>query len=154
MKLHISSARVDEGGAPNELEFAQAIVTFGRSTDNTLSIPDPDKQVSNFHGQFELRGEECYVTDLDSTNGTLLNGSPLQPRTPLRVQSGDVVAVGAYQLSIELVAAAEVSPEMTIVQSDPRRAVPALVENLIELYAEGSDMPRETRLASLRAKIA
>ena len=46
--------------------------TIGRLDDNTFQIPDPS--VSSHHCEILLRGSDVVVKDLDSTNGTFLNG--------------------------------------------------------------------------------
>lgn len=53
--------------------FFKNVVTFGRSPDNDIVLTS--KYVSKHHGQFELNGNNIFVCDLDSKNGTLKNGT-------------------------------------------------------------------------------
>lgn len=64
-------------------------ITLGREPECDIVIPD--RQVSRVHARL-LRGEAGYeLEDLQSKNGTHLNGRPVQGR--VRLQDGDVVQV-------------------------------------------------------------
>jgi len=56
-------------------EFAEQSITIGRAADNMIVIDDPS--VSNRHALLELTGEAYRLKDLDSTNGTKVNGVPI-----------------------------------------------------------------------------
>ena len=62
----------------------------GRSHD--CGIPVTAGRASRRHAAFVPDGDGHLVSDLDSTNGTLLNGAPFQHDT--RLADGDVVDVG------------------------------------------------------------
>src|SRR5947209_12114478 len=64
-------------------EFAERSITIGRAPDNMIVIDDPS--VSNRHAQLELSGETYRLKDLDSTNGTKVNGVPIT-ETALRFE--------------------------------------------------------------------
>jgi pSer/pThr/pTyr-binding forkhead associated (FHA) protein len=72
-------------------------ITIGReSRDATWEIRLTDRSVSRPHARLEL-GEEGYMlVDLESANGTQVNGKLL--KEPLQVRNGDVIAVGETQL--------------------------------------------------------
>ena len=53
-------------------EFTEEIVTIGRAPDNMIVIEDPS--VSSRHAQFERSGDSYRLKDLESTNGTRVNG--------------------------------------------------------------------------------
>jgi hypothetical protein len=50
------------------------IVAVGRALDNDVIIDSAE--VSRHHARIEVRGGEYYIVDLDSTNGTAVNGLP------------------------------------------------------------------------------
>jgi len=56
-------------------EFAERSITIGRAPDNMIVIDD--SSVSNRHAQLELSGDTYRLKDLDSTNGTKVNGVPI-----------------------------------------------------------------------------
>jgi len=64
-------------------------ITIGREDDNTIRLND--ESVSRFHAKIQSDGGRFILTDLDSTNGTRVNGHPMHMRV---LQLGDLVAVG------------------------------------------------------------
>jgi pSer/pThr/pTyr-binding forkhead associated (FHA) protein len=77
-------------------EFAERLITIGRAPDNMIVIDDPS--VSNRHAQLELSGETYRLKDLDSTNGTKVNGVPIT-ETVLRFE--DRIRFGAIEARFE-----------------------------------------------------
>ncbi len=55
-----------------EIELKKDELTFGRKPNNDIVIDNP--AVSGFHGKILKEGDSYYVEDLNSTNGTFLNG--------------------------------------------------------------------------------
>jgi pSer/pThr/pTyr-binding forkhead associated (FHA) protein len=55
-------------------ELTDELVTIGRAPDNTIVLYDPS--VSGHHAELELSGDTYRLKDLDSTNGTRVNGIP------------------------------------------------------------------------------
>ena len=63
--------------------------SIGRSEENDITVPDPN--VSRRHARL-LRSESGFVVeDLGSTNGTLLDGAPIERE---RIESGDELTFG------------------------------------------------------------
>lgn len=77
---------VDKGRVYRDLEVP---VTIGREEGNLLRLND--ERVSRFHAKIQFDSEDVILTDLDSTNGTRINGNPIQIR---RLKAGDRVGVG------------------------------------------------------------
>jgi len=64
-------------------------VSMGREEGNTLRLND--ERVSRFHAKVQYDGEDVIITDLESTNGTRINGDPVQIR---RLLPGDRIGLG------------------------------------------------------------
>src|SRR6185436_4185482 len=64
-------------------------VTIGREEGNVLRLND--ERVSRFHAKVQFDNNEVIITDLESTNGTRVNGAVVQIR---RLRPGDRIAVG------------------------------------------------------------
>lgn len=58
--------------ADRTVALNQPFITLGRSIDNDVILEGDD--VSRHHAQLKLRGEHYVVTDLNSANGTRVNG--------------------------------------------------------------------------------
>ena len=86
------SARLKTGAAP---------VGLGRSRDNVLVIDD--SSVSNFHASFiHGQGDTIYLSDLGSSNGTSINGSPIDANDRQPVRSGDRLRFGDIEMTVEI----------------------------------------------------
>jgi pSer/pThr/pTyr-binding forkhead associated (FHA) protein len=75
-----------------------APVTVGRGGQNDLVL-DGDEFASARHALIEARGDGVWVQDLDSTNGTFLNGARVVGAE--RMSPGDVLRVGETDLRLE-----------------------------------------------------
>lgn len=64
-------------------------VSIGREDDNSVRLND--ERVSRFHAKIQADGGHVILTDLDSTNGTRVNGHPVQMRV---LQYGDQLTIG------------------------------------------------------------
>jgi pSer/pThr/pTyr-binding forkhead associated (FHA) protein len=64
-------------------------VTIGREEGNLLRLND--ERVSRFHAKVQFDNGEIILTDLESTNGTRVNGNVVQIR---RLRPGDRIGVG------------------------------------------------------------
>jgi hypothetical protein len=68
-------------------------VSIGREDDNDIQLNDD--RVSRFHAKMQDDGGQIILTDLDSTNGTRVNGHAVQVKV---LQAGDVVMIGRCML--------------------------------------------------------
>ena len=87
------------GGEPVEGSSLplDAIATIGRDVNNAIVVDD--QFVSAEHAILTFRGRAWYAEDLGSTNGTFVNGAPVEGVVPLGF--GDVVQVGQVKLRLE-----------------------------------------------------
>jgi pSer/pThr/pTyr-binding forkhead associated (FHA) protein len=77
---------IDKGRTFRELPTP---ITIGREEGNILRLND--ERISRFHAKIQADSGEIILTDLDSTNGTRVNGNVVQIR---RLRPGDRVGVG------------------------------------------------------------
>jgi dipeptidyl aminopeptidase/acylaminoacyl peptidase len=97
------------GGFPAKLTFETGpfagrmvalpnqMVTFGRAPDNDVVVGDA--ATSGRHGRIEVRGGAFWISDLGSTNGTLVNGEPVIER---QLADGDLIAIGQNTIRFTL----------------------------------------------------
>lgn len=69
-------------------------VLIGRGSECTVRLPDP--YVSNKHARIIRQNGKYYVTDLGSTNGTLLDNQPLT--APQQLRNGSHLRIGSFVL--------------------------------------------------------
>jgi hypothetical protein len=70
--------------------------TIGRNEDNAFQIAEPS--VSSHHCEVLLRGGEVRVRDLNSTNGTYINGVAT---TESILKPGEILRLGEVQMRLE-----------------------------------------------------
>ena len=85
-----------EDGA--EFPLNSAPVTVGRGGQNDLVLTGDDF-ASARHARIEVRGDGAWVLDLESTNGTFVNGTRVAGAQ--RLEAGDVLRVGETDLVVE-----------------------------------------------------
>jgi len=78
------------------LDITQSEIFIGRSPDCDVSVSD--RAVSGRHCAIFNDGGRYRLRDLESTNGTRLNGGPIKEA---RLKPGDVIAVGSAELVLE-----------------------------------------------------
>jgi predicted component of type VI protein secretion system len=84
------------GGEPRSVPIADGRTVIGRDPEADVTLDD--EAVSWNHVEIEARGGVLMATDLDSRNGTLLNGDPLD--RPRRLRDGDTILIGSHRLEI------------------------------------------------------
>ena len=85
-----------EGGEPRSVALSGERTVVGRDPEADIHIDD--EAVSWNHLEIESRGGVLMATDLDSRNGTALNGEPLD--RPRRLRDGDALIVGGHRLEV------------------------------------------------------
>ena len=102
-------------GKAHELKVEKT--TIGRVDDNTFPIPEAS--VSSHHCEVLLRGAEIVLRDLNSTNGTFINGQQLTGEAVLK--AGQIIRLGQVEMRLEnpepksAAAAAKKLPDQTMV---------------------------------------
>lgn len=76
-----------------EFTLDKEVMTIGRKDDNDICIEN--LAVSGHHAKLLTIFEDSFLEDLDSTNGTYVNGQPIN-KHPLK--NGDVITIGKHEL--------------------------------------------------------
>ena len=79
-------------GSQTDHELTEEILTIGRAPDNVFHIDDVS--MSGHHATIAPSPEGYALTDLGSTNGTTVNGKPLQAGTEHTLSPGDRIRFG------------------------------------------------------------
>lgn len=119
---------------------------FGREATNDIILKQG--MISRQHGRFEIRGDDCYLIDLESANGTMLNNLRLEPNSPALVHDNDLIKIGDFELTYQKkVLLAEKKPEKpknqlslekqpTVISNQPPPETPVPPEMSEELDSE------------------
>ena len=86
-QLHITSP----SGPTRTIELT-GITVIGRDSQNDIVL-DEDL-ISRCHAMLLAKPSGIVLIDLDSTNGTLVNGRLVLPDTPVSLEDGDMIALG------------------------------------------------------------
>lgn len=114
-----------------------ASMTIGRDPQCDLHLDN--RALSRRHAQIEKRGAAIWVRDLNSQNGTYVNGNRINE--PLALNGGDVVEVGRYHVFIEGVEAARVdTPVLTLSGPEGRHRFAMVGEEIIIGRAPSCDI--------------
>jgi len=95
MALRITLSKAGESARTSV--FDQHEIRVGRTSANDLVIPEPG--VSSTHARILYNGHEVTLHDLESTNGTFVNGYRIQ--APQLIRPHDEVYICAYRLAFD-----------------------------------------------------
>jgi len=87
-------------GELNLGQLQSSVITIGRTPDNQIVVPHP--QVSSRHAQIIRQGEQLFLEDLRSANGTFVRGQRVAPGQRVPVQNGEKVQIGPMPLLIQI----------------------------------------------------
>jgi pSer/pThr/pTyr-binding forkhead associated (FHA) protein len=88
------------GRAQREIPLVPGVTTFGRRPENSVVLND-DPYVSGSHAQIIADNDVFRLTDLESRNGTLVNGTSLTANQPHELTEGDEVVIGGTAYRFE-----------------------------------------------------
>lgn len=101
-------------GRTHELKVEKT--TIGRLEDNDFQIPEPS--VSSHHCEILLRGSEVLIRDLNSTNGTFINGEKI---TESVLKPDQTLRLGQIELRLETGVAGAAAQGPTTPPSAPKK---------------------------------
>lgn len=71
--------------------------TFGRGRDAAILLADPEETISRVHFKLVVRNERIAIKDLNSTNGTKVNGIEIENA---ELKKGDTISAGRVALRV------------------------------------------------------
>ncbi len=87
---------LSEGLTGRSHELKAERTTVGRVEDNTFQIPD--SSVSSHHCEVLLKGSDIVIRDLNSTNGTYINGQQI---TEAVLKPSQILRLGQVEVRLE-----------------------------------------------------
>jgi phosphoserine phosphatase RsbU/P len=148
--------------AAEHFQISRLRITIGRSARNDLCIPDPF--ASRVHAEVRSEGDEYFLQDLGSANGTLYNGSVVDAQINLsrggRIQIGETEIIfndSPFPLSSGATMITDNSqsiPEATIALSSADRTTSGLFEAIEGARTREDSAPHMSRQSDLLALIS
>ncbi len=74
----------------------KGVLTMGRKEDNVIMLDD--QYVSGHHAKVYVKNSQYILEDLNSTNGTAVNGTSVKGR--LYIQIGDEIKIGSLKFRV------------------------------------------------------
>ena len=133
LRLRVVSDHRRSLGDRGSIVFGVGGGTIGRSADNDWVLPDPQRYVSAHHARVSFRQGSYFLEDL-STNGAFANDGDVAigKLGPHRLQNGDLLRFGDYQVSVVLEAEAPAEPPAAAPPADCV-AVPTSINHLRQI---------------------
>ena len=118
--LKIVGRDVLDDGSPSIFVAERGRAVIGRSLQADWRLPDPRNEIAMLHCEI-AREDGGFVIIDRSTSGTLVNGVPIVLGVPHRIDAGDQLTIGTYELEV-------VSAEEMGVSAGLRPAAPDLAD--------------------------
>jgi hypothetical protein len=106
--MRAAKLKINEfGQEPLEIEIKSGLITLGRAPDNSVALVS-DSNVSRYHAEIERRGDNFYLVDLNSRNGTFVNDEQVERER--RLQEGDKISLGGDDSIVEILFDEQIQP--------------------------------------------
>lgn len=93
--MHLILFRLDTGEA---YYVSNQTTTIGREEGNDIVIPEPEGHfISADHAVIEIKGKDIYLRDLDSSNGTFVNGSRIKRKI---IYPGNTIKIANLEFEV------------------------------------------------------
>ncbi|MCD4656615.1 MAG: FHA domain-containing protein [Planctomycetes bacterium] len=111
--IHLEGSRKERIDIIDLTSLPDMVCTIGRDPECVLAFdPYKDQRVSSVHARIFFKNDEIFIEDLNSTNGTRINGIKIFEMAKLR--NGDEIELGRKGVSFEIARILEESEEAEI----------------------------------------
>lgn len=86
----------ESGPLAGQTKMVSTGMSIGRAGDNDLAIPE--STVSGNHCRIDYKGDQYVITDLNSTNGTIVNGNKV---SACAIKQGDRIKLGKVNIVVK-----------------------------------------------------
>ena len=90
------SLTFDNGPLGGQTKTIEGQISIGRRKDNDIIIDE--QTISGNHCKIELENNQYVISDLGSTNGTLVNGTKI---SKIQINLGDTIDLGAIKITVK-----------------------------------------------------
>lgn len=96
VRIIVKHKLTDEEYKEYSLDFSQDTISLGRQESN--DVPLPDQKVSRKHAMIVAQGNDFYLIDLGSSNGTILNNVKLKPKEKKLLRDNDIIKIEKFEI--------------------------------------------------------
>lgn len=133
-----------DGVVIKEVQLTKDRTTLGRRPYNDIVIDN--LAVSGEHAVMQMSGTDVFLEDLNSTNGTYVNGKAIKTQ---QLQNGDTIEIGKYKIKFVHDGASEHYEKTMVINSgavvapapEPAAAVPNAAIKVMSGAAAGREVP-------------
>lgn len=96
----------------NDVSYLLGRFTQGKPHGNYIDLAPfaaADRGVSRIHAQIHMEDGYLYITDMDSTNGTYVDGIQLQAHQPHQLRQGSNIILGRMHMQLMYKTSADVA---------------------------------------------
>jgi hypothetical protein len=135
-----------DGVVIKEVQLTKDRTTLGRRPYNDIVIDN--LAVSGEHAVMQMSGSEVFLEDLNSTNGTYVNGKAIKKQ---QLQGGDTVEIGKYKIKFVHDGPVDQQEKTTVIHSGSvvGGAESAMVGNAAIRVMSGAASGREVQLVKV-----
>ena len=135
-----------DGVVIKEVQLTKDRTTLGRRPYNDIVIDN--LAVSGEHAVMQMSGVDVFLEDLNSTNGTYVNGKAIKKQ---QLQGGDTVEIGKYKIKFVHDGASDSQEKTTVISSGSvvGGAEPSMVGNAAIRVMSGAASGREVPLVKV-----
>lgn len=101
-RTYLMLVGVNASGAET-IVMDQTPFTVGRGKRCSYRCQDPMVSTSHLRLEYNEHDKQCYVTDMNSTNGTFVNGEKLMPNQQHELRAGDLLQIAFTAYTVEYV---------------------------------------------------
>jgi len=101
LTLTIRNVASLDNGVPTEFVLHRRGAGIGRAATCDWALPDPHRYISSRHCEITFR-DDCYFLSDVSTNGTFINGATERISGERRLEPGDLITIGHYEVVASL----------------------------------------------------
>ncbi|HUN08635.1 MAG TPA: FHA domain-containing protein [Aggregatilineales bacterium] len=122
-------------------------VSVGRSTGNTIALDT--NTISRYHFSIRTDGEQVILTDLDSINGTFVDGERVETHRPRILDGGEEIQAGHLRIIYHHLDEMPTQPMTTILETTQRLELASPAFRIDVIPPEGSFPPGAHKSAEL-----
>ncbi len=130
-------------------------ISVGRSTGNTVALDT--NTISRYHFSLTHDGQKTFITDMDSANGTFVDGERIAPNTPRELDGGDEIQIGHLRMIYHQLDEMATQPVKAVEDTTQRIEVAAVTFRLDVIgppapFSPGAHMSAEVNITNTSAE--